>query len=356
MPHLRSPEAARARRLRAEELGFLQPTLNGRYAWVRVPRGLAAEVKVIVASLCLHREHEEKVGRRFHYARHASAAALNGEPESFRAASTIHRKANVAKHSGFRTLQCSAERDLLQDKDPWARVAVKLSSACAASPAQPPAGGLDSYNAWRNWRPSKPETSMNSMVMDLTNRFSLLEAAFNDLCSHCLPRHEHFAESITMSMPMPVSVEGNIDNLSRGAVGELGVGVVEHHSEGVQMVAHSLRQTSFALLPSVGTWLRSRGKQPAPESGKEDGSILLGCDQTSKAASASEEFNLCGVWRGSADGTLYRVQEWSLIDGPDKHNEFGVSVVVESTGKTYNTIYEGTRKCITWADEIWTRV
>ena len=62
-----------------------------------------------------------------------------------------------------------------------------------------------------------------------------------------------------------------------------------------------------------------------------------------------------GFWEGSADGARYHVAQSVLIDGPDSHQEYSVSIFVEKIGKSYTAVYDGVSKRIAWAGEVWTR-
>ena len=118
MPHSHSPEASERRRERAAARGYLVPKGED-YRWMRLHKSIVSDVKVMADSLHLHRQHEEVVGQKFNFARHAALAAERGE--QLRAAHALHRRANRAKHGGGpRSLEAVPPVDPVFVRDPWA--------------------------------------------------------------------------------------------------------------------------------------------------------------------------------------------------------------------------------------------
>ena len=75
MPHLHSPAALAARRLRAECLGFLRRRPEG-HKYVAVEAHLASKAKDMISSLQVHAHHNALAARPAHFARHGSRSRL----------------------------------------------------------------------------------------------------------------------------------------------------------------------------------------------------------------------------------------------------------------------------------------
>ena len=122
MPHCHSEAAQWRRNARAADRGYLAPNSDGQFRWLRVPAALAVDVRLMAKSLQLHRSHEAMAGERFHYARHATLAAVSGH-DLRSMALAAHRRANRAKHRGIGSGLSSSEEGLSGElelhTDPW---------------------------------------------------------------------------------------------------------------------------------------------------------------------------------------------------------------------------------------------
>ena len=99
MPHSRSPAKALIRRERAVERNYLQWVPTGA-KWVLASTSIAPAAKVVVRSMAVHAAHDVLSGCAHHHARVSTNSARPSLSDAeARAAQSLHRAANRAKHS-----------------------------------------------------------------------------------------------------------------------------------------------------------------------------------------------------------------------------------------------------------------
>jgi hypothetical protein len=101
MVHKYSPDALIRRRDRAYNLGFLVAKPSGTDL-VCVPHVVAARTRTMAQSLVVHDRHDAVCGQHSHFARNATFHAKpHVSEDEFAFASSLHKKANAAKHGGL---------------------------------------------------------------------------------------------------------------------------------------------------------------------------------------------------------------------------------------------------------------
>ena len=331
MPHTHSAEARSRRFHRAYCRGYITSTGSGR-RWLNVSAAIFSELKVISESLERHFNDQLFTGRTHHFARAAafdSFASGMTTKEQLVAASSLHRRANRAKHKpGLRPIVEPPARgiDLLSVNDPW----------CGA---RKPAAPTKRYcgDPWSNCKPRFYE--------------QLPQAAAAVCCSAdtSLFRQGEWNENQDWRQPLAdtaatsfVAVSDNTNELNAKSVDQMPRDEETALEDSVLLEQRPLRdQLPYFALPSVGMPLRRPDVWLPPED----------------RPAVDANFNLCGDWRCSIGGTVYKIIDWRLLEDVDKHGEALVSISLDTAAKEYRPVYVPATGRIVWAyDEWWTRL